>query len=131
MKIRCDFVTNSSSSSFIVSASPAVTIPKEFKSAFDKLTTVDEVIEALDKNYETYQIFGNMSEKEIRQKYGLTTMQIGLIKAASLNKAELYDKIIDMINAGQIVYSIVADWDWNLYCDVKDFIHTLTVLEED
>lgn len=131
MKIRNDFVTNSSSSSFIVATDATTEIPEQFKPYFTKLSQIPEIIEALDNYWEVCHLFGDIGEDYVKTQYNLTDKQMGLLKASKLDKLEEFDNIMDQLDAGRSVYSVVIDWDWSICADIKNYIRSLIVIDSE
>lgn len=130
MKIRSDFITNSSSSSFIVAFTDKVNIPENFLSYFHQMFTIDDAIEALDQNCESDQIFNNIDENFIKAMYQLTDKQLGLLKAAYIDKIEEYDKIVTLLTTKIPVFHVVADWDSKLFKLLNQILKNQNIIEE-
>lgn len=111
MKYRNDFVTNSSSSSFIVSSKENLQIPDMYSHVLKQIKTPSDVICCLEDIVEPWCDYLGNNEK-LKEKYHFTDDQIIVLKAIALNEFSLFDKIIAELDSGNYMYYLLADRDW-------------------
>ena len=117
MKFRSDFVTNSSSSSFIVQTNKEV--PEQYKK-FVKLITNENICSIMvDRFYDNYggTLTYKMRNDDV-QKYGnFTDEQMAIVYAIASNDLDFYLELKEKIESGIPVYYLDVDRDWYWYQD--------------
>lgn len=137
MKIRQGFVTNSSSSSFIIKSKKEV--PKDIASNFTRFTKdnfKEQYLSTMCSYFEydyIFSCFDEEREKKLIKLLKLTPEQITLMK---LEKHDLLDEYlelqeeIDNMPEDEFLYYLYADRDWLYYQDaINSFINESEVLE--
>lgn len=129
MKVRQDFVTNSSSSSFIISTSQEV--PQNYVNVC-KLITKESLHEFYHDRYHWRDI-GYGSDEKLQEVANLTDEQMLLIKMAIDGELESYLDLKEKLEqTNEAIYSIYVDRDWLYYQEeLKKFIEGSNIVEAD
>lgn len=132
MKIRHDFVTNSSSSSYIISTKQEV--PSLYKDIVKRVTkeNVPEIIKSI-SDYEWTTITYEMDNEEFQKLGNFTDEQMMLIELAISDKLSTYLTLLENLNKEENpIYHIFVDRDW-LYHedDLHNFIDKAILLDKE
>ena len=132
MKKRMDYVTNSSSSSFIVSTKNEV--PIEYLSDVKKIDN-DAIAQTLAEIYSELQwerITYEMEDEELQKLGNFTDEQMWLIKLANTNNLQLYLELKERLNNDEDLYHILIDRDWYYYqTELKRFVDNAELVNEE
>ena len=132
MKVRRDFVTNSSSSSYIISTKQEV--PSQYNDTIKRVTKENalDVIKEI-SDYEWTTITYEMENEEFQKLGNFTDEQIVLIKLAISGQLSTYLELMENLNKEENpIYHIFVDRDWLYYQDVlQNFIDEAVLLDKE
>lgn len=116
-KMRVDYVTNSSSSSFVIFYKEDLEIPDELKYLLKKANSVNEFEQIMEFMEDSYVLTYGLPDDVLVSKYHLNAEQLGLVKAARLDMEEIYDKVLDCLKKkdGCIYF---GSYDWNYSSEI-------------
>ena len=112
MKIRTDFVTNSSSSSFVIATDAE--IPERFANLL-KLVTKENALDVIKdtSSYEWVDIGEDISDEELQEVCHLTDEQMTLLKLNACGALGRYIHLLKSLEASdRPIYHIFVDRDW-------------------
>ena len=132
MKVRKDFVTNSSSSSYIISTKQEV--PSQYNGTVKRVTkesALDVIKETSDYDWTT--ITYEMENEEFQKLGNFTDEQMMLIKLAISGQLSIYLELMKNLDRGENpIYHIFVDRDWLYYQDVlQNFIDEAVLLHKE
>lgn len=107
---RNGFVTNSSSSSFIVKNKNQLQIPEKYQHILKLISNSKEAIDVL------YDMTGSfdmdINEDTLKTKYHFTDEQLNMLKAVYIGEEKAYDEIVSALSDSYFVYYLYVDRDW-------------------
>lgn len=109
MKCKKDFVTNSSSTSFIFESE---TLLSNYENILKRLETENDVMNVLIEISDVCYIDDYFQEEKLKTVYGFKNKQINVVKALLLNKLDLYEKLCKMLKQKKIIYYLCIDNNW-------------------
>lgn len=132
MKIRTDFVTNSSSSSYIISTNKE--LPEKYKEDF---TLISDSNSAMSIMKERYSWIFDYEDKQLVQQLkelgNLTEEQIPVALLLYHNYFNDYVSICDKLkNVNEPIYHICVDRDWLYHqWELRNFLKEVTIIDEE
>lgn len=135
MKIRHDFVTNSSSSSFVIATNE--TIPEIYKNRVEEITS-ENLIDKYKERVEFDYIVGYSEEDDnkLKRVAKLNDEQILLIKLAVHDELDEYLEVKEKLESEEFkdkkIYYIFEDRDW-LYDQIEltNFINNSEIISHE
>ena len=132
MKVRHDFVTNSSSSSYIISTKQEV--PNQYNDTVKRVTKENalDVIKEI-SDYEWTTITYEMENEEFQKLGNFTDEQMVLIKLSISGQLSTYLELMENLDKEENpIYHIFVDRDWLYYQDVlQNFIDESVLLDKE
>ena len=136
MKYRQGFVTNSSSSSYIISIKNP--IPAGYESCFKKITK-DNLLECiLNKNGIEMDecVSYNLSNEEVKNLLGIDEKILPLLKLMQYNSGDFDDYLLLLKkfkeNPELVLYEYSVDWDWEFDKEeLRVYISTCDIILSD
>lgn len=130
MKYRSDFVTNSSSSSFIIATDKD--LPYDYNKLFERVTE-DNLMKIIKETSDCRwsSIFNGTSDTELKELGGFTDKQLDILSLASCGELERYHHLLRALRTSTVpLYHIFVDRDW-LYrqWELDSFIQSSNVIE--
>ncbi len=132
MKVRRDFVTNSSSSSYIISTKQEV--PSQYIDTVKRVTKENalDVIKGI-SYYEWAIIAYDMNNEEFQKLGNFTDEQMVLIKLAISGQLPTYLGLMENLDKEENpIYHILVDRDWLYYQDaLQNYIDEAVILDKE
>lgn len=134
MKIRKDFVTNSSSSSYIIATNEQ--LPKNYEDRFkefdiNNLSSLLDYDEFIYGYFENNHLYRDFPEEDLKKLGNFTDDQLTIIKLFVSEKLSYYKEIKEIISKypDKKIYKIFEDRDFLYNSGLNDFIHDQKIID--